>query len=129
VIAADTNLMTRIVIDDPGQPEQVAIARKLATEGKQVFVPQIVAVEMVWVLQAAYKLDKTAIVQVLEHLLHNSAFVLQAEDQFMGALELFKAGNCDFSDCLISEECRRANCTLITFDKKLSRLSGVILAS
>lgn len=73
MIAADTNIMVRVLVDDPEQPEQVAIARRLASEAKQLFVAQIVAVEMVWVLQSAYKLDKSTIVQLLEHLLHNSA--------------------------------------------------------
>jgi len=128
VIAADTNLMVRILVDDPGQPEQVAIARKIASKAKRVFVPQIVAVEMVWVLQTAYKLNKAVIVNLLEHLLHNSAFVLQAEDRFLEALTLFKKNSCGFADCLIAVESQAANAALITFDKKLARLSGVTLA-
>jgi len=128
VIAADTNLIVRILVDDPGQPEQVALARKIASEARQVFVTQIVVVELVWVLQAAYKFDKSTIVRLLEHLLHNSAFVLQGEDRFLEALGLFKKNTCGFSDCLIAAESQAADCTLITFDKKLSHLSGVELA-
>jgi len=106
----------------------VTTARRIASKAKQIFAPQIVVVELVWVLQRAYKLDKTAIVQLLEHLLHNSAFTLQAEDRFLEALGLFKTHACDFSDCLITAESQAANCTLVTFDKKLSRLSGVKMA-
>jgi len=127
VIAADTNVLVRILVDDPGQPMQVRTARKLASEEQQLFIPQIVTVELVWVLQASYGLDKTAIISVLEHLLHNSAFELQGEDRFLEALGVFKENNSDFSDCLITAESRAANCTLATFDKKLSRLSGVRL--
>ncbi len=128
MIAVDTNFLVRILVDDPGQPEQVAIARKLASNAKRVFVPQIVAVELVWVLQAAYKLDKPIIVKLLEHLLHNSAFALQAEDRFLEALTLFKKNSCDFSDYLIAVESQAVNATLMSFDKKLARLSGVKLA-
>ncbi len=128
MIAADTNLLVRILVDDPGQPEQVAIARRIACEAKQVFVSQIVAVELVWVLQAAYKLDKVTVVQLLEHLLHNRAFALQSEDRFLEALGLFKQHTAGFADCLIAIESHAASCTLMTFDKKLSRLSGVKLA-
>ena len=128
MIAADTNLLVRILVDDPGQPDQVRIARKIASESKQLFIPQIVQVELVWVLQAACKLEKAVIIDVLEHLLHNTAFMLQAEDRFMEALELFKTASCGFSDCLISAESRAASCTLVTFDKKLSRQPGVQLA-
>jgi len=129
MIATDTNLLVRILIDDPGQPEQVAIARAIAMQARQVLVPQIVIIELVWVLQSAYKFDKSAIISVLEHLLHNSAFDLQAEDRFFEALGLFKNNNCDFSDCMIAIESQTADCTLVTFDKKLSRLPGVKLAT
>lgn len=128
MIAADTNLMVRILVDDPGQPEQVTTARRLAREAKAVLIPQIVTVELVWVLQSAYQLDKATIVQLLEHLLHNSAFTLQAEDRFLEALTLFKRHSCDFSDCLIAAESQAAGFMLMTFDKKLSRLPGVKLA-
>jgi len=129
MIATDTNLLVRILIDDPGQPEQVAIARTIARQARQVFVPQIVIIELVWVLQSAYKFDKDAIITVLEHLLHNSAFELQAEDNFFEAMGLFKNNNCDFSDCMIAIESQFAGCTLTTFDKKLSLLPNVRLAT
>jgi predicted nucleic-acid-binding protein len=32
VIAIDTNVLVRILVDDPGQPAQVAAARRLASE-------------------------------------------------------------------------------------------------
>jgi len=128
MIAVDTNLLVRILIDDPGQPEQVATARRIAVQAKHVFVPQIVIIELVWVLQSAYKFDKEAIVAVLEHLLHNSAFELQAEDRFFEALSLFKNNSCGFSDGIIAVESQAADCTLVTFDKKLSRIPGVRLA-
>jgi len=129
VIAADTNVLVRILVDDPEQPGQVLAARKLAREKQHLFIAQIVTVELVWVLQMSYSLSKASIIQVLEHLLHNSAFELQAEDRFLEALSVFRKSNSDFSDCLITAESRAANCTLVTFDKKLSRLSGVELVS
>jgi predicted nucleic-acid-binding protein len=129
LIAVDTNLLVRILVDDPGQPEQVTIARGIARQARHVFVPQIVMIELVWVLQSAYKFDKDAIITVLEHLLHNSAFELQTEDRFFEALGLFKNNSCGFSDCMIAVESQDADCTLVTFDKKLSRLLGAKLAS
>ena len=39
MIAVDTNLLVRILADDPGQPAQVDAARALASQSQQVFVP------------------------------------------------------------------------------------------
>jgi predicted nucleic-acid-binding protein len=47
VIAVDTNVLVRILIEDPGQPEQVQAARALASQTRKVYVPLIVMVECV----------------------------------------------------------------------------------
>jgi predicted nucleic acid-binding protein len=37
-------------VDDPSEPRQLAAARALLERAKEVYVPQIVQVETVWVL-------------------------------------------------------------------------------
>ena len=127
MIAVDTNVLVRILVDDPGQSGQAQAARRIASEAAQLFVPQIVQVEMVWVLQSAYGMNKSDVIRALDHLLHNRAFELQAEDHFLEALGLFKDANIDFADCLILAESQAVKAPLVTFDKKLGRLSGVQL--
>ncbi len=123
--AVDTNVLVRILITDDKQKEQVALARKFASKAKFLFVPQIVQVELVWVLNAAYKLDKTEIIKVLQHLQTNEAFQLQNEIEFSAALHLYQLNTVDFSDCLILVESKKENCVVTTFDKKFSRLADV----
>ena len=79
MIALDTNVLVRILVDNPGQPAQVDAARALASRAKQVFVPLVVQIEPVWVLESGYALSKEAVVQALEHLEVNQAFVLEDE--------------------------------------------------
>jgi predicted nucleic-acid-binding protein len=127
VIAIDTNILVRILIDDPTQPEQVKIARHFAEKQKKLFVPQLVQVELVWVLDFSYKINKVEIIRILHHLYENDAFELQYEDHFEGALQLFQATNISFSDSLILQACEEAQCQLVTFDKKFSKLNNVKL--
>ena len=101
MIAVDTNLLVRILADDPGQPAQVDAARALASQAQQVFVSLIVQVETVWVLESGYGLSKETVVQALEHLQINQAFVLEDEELSHHALGLFRSSNADYSDCLI----------------------------
>ena len=124
MIAVDTNVLVRIVADDPGQLTQVGAARALATRSKQVFVPLVVQVETVWVLESGYGLPRTAVAQVLEHLEMNRAFVLEDEDLCHRALELFRSSNADYSDCVILANCRTRDLKLYTFDKRLGKLTG-----
>jgi len=124
VIAIDTNVLIRILVEDTGQADQTRMARELANAAGQVYLPQIVQVETVWVLETAYKFNKTSILKILEHIQANRAFILQNYDMFSAALDIFRNCNADFSDCLILAESRKAKMTLYTFDKRLSRQDG-----
>jgi predicted nucleic-acid-binding protein len=123
--AVDTNVLVRILVTDDKQTEQVKLARQFAKKAKLVFVPQIVQVELVWVLQAAYGLEKTEIIPVLQHLQVNESFQLQNEHEFSAALQLYQSNNVDFSDGLIFVESKKENCDVVTFDKKFSRIPNV----
>ncbi len=124
MIAVDTNVLVRVVVDDPDEPQQMARARRQVTRAGQVFVPQIVQAELVWVLDTAYELDRSAIVPVLQHMLDNAAFVLQGEPAFRAALSAYQTGPADFADYLILAESRAAGCSLVTFDRRLLKADG-----
>lgn len=123
--AVDTNVLVRILVTDDKQAGQVKSARQFAKKAKILFIPQIVQVELVWVLETAYKLDKSEIVSILQHIQSNEAFHLQNGFEFSGALQLFQVNNVDFSDSLILVESKKINCNVVTFDKKFSRLPNV----
>ncbi|MDD5580276.1 MAG: PIN domain-containing protein [Methylobacter sp.] len=90
-------------------------------------MPQIVQIEMVWVLETAYGFDKPAVITVLKHLQQTSLFALQDETQFDNALATFENYTADFSDYLILSGCLENNHELFTFDKKFTRLQSVRL--
>jgi predicted nucleic-acid-binding protein len=124
MITLDTNVLVRVLIDDQ-EATQMRAARKLVQKAKQVFIPQIVQVELVWVLARAYDLKESQIMMILNELYHNAAYNLEHEDTFAKALQLFENNAMDFSDCLIytiSEEEKAF--PLYTFDKKLLTLEN-----
>ncbi len=128
MIAVDTNILIRLLVNDPGQPEQVEAARQHVKKEGAVFIPQVVQVETVWVLESAYKLVRRQIAPVLEHLDSNAAYTLQNRSSFQRAMKLYLKGNTDFSDYLILAESQQEKLQLLTFDKKLGKQAGVILA-
>jgi len=124
MIAVDTNVLVRILIDDPEEIVQTETARKLAKEAGRVYVPQIVQVESVWVLESCYKFEKTKVIGILEHIQENRAFILQRHDIFQSALQSFKTSTADFADCLILAESQQFKVPLYTFDKRCGKLTG-----
>jgi len=124
VIAVDTNVLVRIHVDEPSQPAQVTAARALVSDAGAVFVSLVVVVQTVWVLESAYGLPKSDVVQAMEHLLANAAFTLEEEQRCSAALRLFHESGADFSDCLILAGCQARELPLYTFDKRLAKLAG-----
>jgi predicted nucleic-acid-binding protein len=128
VIAVDTNVLVRALVEDPKEKRQVKVARARISRAGAVWISQIVQVETVWVLETAYRLDKPTVVAVLDHLLGNRAYVLQREETFRRAYRAFKEGSADFADYLILAESEAAGHALVTFDRRLQRTAGVTAA-
>ncbi len=129
MVAVDTNVLIRLLVDDPGAAQQVELARKTVREVEQVYLTQIVQVESVWVLQSVYKIDKHDIATKLTELAGNLRYELQGRNSFLKALAIFRNCSADFADCLILAESQMAECKLLTFDKQLGRLDGAQLLS
>jgi predicted nucleic-acid-binding protein len=125
LIAIDTNVLVRVLTDDQQSPEQTQQARALVNAAGRVFVPQVVQVEFVWVLEQAYDLEKDQIIEALQILLDNPTYELQHPEHFMLALARFRQSNAGFADSIIAVESQQSNLTLWTFDRKLSKQDGV----
>ena len=124
MIAVDTNVLVRLLVDEPSQPDQIRAARSLAMQAGVIHVSIVALVETVWVLESSYGIKKTRIMDVLSHLLNNEAFPLEAPSRCRAALTIFAETTADFSDCLILAGCSQVDLVLHTFDKRLARLNG-----
>ena len=129
VLAVDTNVFVRILVDDPGAPKQCAAARKLAAKSGSIYVPQVVQIEAVWVLERTYDVSKPVIIRTLGQIAENTAFVLQRSKVFLQALDEYRTGRADFSDCVILAECRTEGVNLATFDRKLGKHEGSVVVT
>lgn len=125
MIAVDTNILVRVLTDDPSDMEQVKQARNLVSIAGEVYVSQVVQIELVWVLQSAYGLNKQGILLALQELAERPVYHLQHASNFNSALERFRNSNAGFADSLIAVESLDSGCVLWTFDRKLSHQDGV----
>jgi predicted nucleic-acid-binding protein len=119
MIGLDTNVIVRYLAQD--DPVQSAVATRLIdslsaeTPG---FIPMIVAVELVWVLQSCYLAKRPEVAQVLEQLLRSKELVVERAELVWQALRRFSASRADFADCLIERCAHSADCQYTaTFDK------------
>ncbi len=127
MLALDTNVLVRYLVKDDS--EQLAAARQLIAqciaEGRTLFVPVTVALELEWVLRANYGLAKAESIDTLSRLFSAVELSFESEAALEVALQLYRTGSADFADCLhIALAARAGELPLWTFDKRAARVGG-----
>jgi predicted nucleic-acid-binding protein len=127
MIALDTNILVRYFVqDDPVQSKLAAdfLEGKLS-QSNQGFVSTVALLELNWVLQYVYSVDRNIISRIFLKLLAVPNLVIEASSAVRAA---FRLEDQSFSDALIHEIGKAQGCThTLTFDKRFSRLVGVEL--
>jgi predicted nucleic-acid-binding protein len=129
VIALDTNVIVRYITQDDAQ--QASAATKLIdgfSSDAPGFLATVVIVELVWVLESAYRARRNEITRVLETLLRSKELVIERADLVWQALRRFSAGKADFADFIIERSGQAAGCDYTaTFDQNAAASAGMRL--
>ena len=131
MIGIDTNVLVRFLVrDDPDQARLASDFIGQLTEAEPGFVCREVLVELVWVLERAYRFGRVEIAQAIEGLLSATELVVEAADDVGSAIDLYRRESYGFADLMIASSVRRADAKgLVTFDRKAGRLPNVRLLS
>ena len=129
MIALDTDILVRYLVDDDAA--QVPSARALMadlTPERPGFVCREVLVELVWVLDRAYRFPRERIASAIEDLAASAELRVEAMDDVIRAADGYRRGQAEFSDRMIAAAARRAGAeALYTFDRRAARLENAIL--
>lgn len=129
MIALDTNVIVRFLVrDDRRQAEAARALLKSLTAECPGFVGREVAVELVCVLERAYRISRQRVAAVLEELVATAELVIEAGDDVAQAASRYRASGTGFSDLMVLAAARRSGAhPVYTFDRKAARLEGVTL--
>jgi predicted nucleic-acid-binding protein len=123
---ADTNVLARALVNDPGAMAQSRLAQAWLAAQDAIYVPQAVQLELVWVLDRAFGMARSDIALLLEKLSSHAAVSLQSPSAFIAGLAALRDG-ADFGDGIIAAEAIAAGSELVTFDRKLAKRTGAHL--
>lgn len=122
--ALDTNVLIRFLVQD--NKKQVQTVNQLFTKAEKdkstLFVSLLVVLELIWVLESVYKVERLDILSSFSELL--SMPVLNFEKQTIIRAFLLTAmkSSFDLSDLLIGHSGLSNQCeTTLTFDKKVAK--------
>ena len=127
MIAFDTNLLLRLLLNDQAQQAKQAaeLLQRAVAAGERVLLPNIVLCEMEWVLESVYGLARTHILRTLRRILAADEFEFENRAAVSAAIQGYAAGKADFSDYLIGESASSAGASVTyTFDRELARAPG-----
>ncbi len=121
--ALDTNVLVRFLVrDDKRQAETVYKIFKQAESDKEVlFVPLLVVLEIVWVLESVYNIPRQEILDSINELILMPILEFEAQSAILSFISSSRETKMDLSDLLIAHSARFSGCQcVLTFDKRAS---------
>jgi len=125
MIALDTNIIVRFLVRDDKTQADLVYARFLQAEGngEQLFVPLLVLLETIWVLESVYELRRSDVLCAIEDLLHLPILRFETDEVVLTFLNDARRTKTDLADILIGCSAKSTGSeAVITFDKRASRL-------
>ena len=129
MIALDTNVLVRFLAQDDDAQFQVAAGLiEGCTRDAPGYVCREVMIELVWVLERAYKYSREEIAEALLSIVTASQLSVENAQDIASVVNLYRDEGYDFADLMIRQSAQRSeNRILKTFDQKLAKLDGVEL--
>jgi predicted nucleic-acid-binding protein len=119
--ALDTNVLVRFLVnDDPAQAEIIYRKLKQAEiDGEVFFVPLLVVLELIWVLDSVYKISRSEMVDSLEALLRMPVLKWESQSVIQGLISSARDTRIDLPDLLIAQSAKHSGCErVLTFDQR-----------
>lgn len=129
MIGLDTNILVRYLAQDhASQTRQATRLIESLTPAQPGYIPLLVVIETVWVLESCYDTGRSEIAQIVETMLSIDSLVVEQSDNAWRALRRFKREGGDFADALIAAQAVSASCdSVYTFDKDAAKRTGMML--
>lgn len=129
MIGFDTNVLVRFLMqDDPAQAAAASAALTGLTQADPGFLCREVLVELVWVLERAYRLPRADIARALDGLLETRELVIETADRVALATDRYRKGGAGFADQMVALAGQGAGCSkTLTFDHKRAAVPGMHL--
>ena len=122
--ALDTNVLARFLTgDDAAQADRVRVLFKEAESAKtEFFVPLLVVLELLWVLDSAYGISREEIVDTIRELTLMPILKFESHEAITEFIQSAAESDFDLPDLLIACSAKNSGCDqTLTFDKKASK--------
>ena len=119
--ALDTNVLIRFLVkDDELQAEIIyRIFKQVESDKEVLFVPLLVVLETVWVLESVYKISRQEILDSINELVLMTILEFESQSAILSFISSAQETKIDLSDILIAHSAKYSGCEcVLTFDKQ-----------
>ena len=127
--SVDANVILRLLTNDPvDQAERAQALFAMVDRGEfQLYLPEIVIAEVVWVLRSFYGYPAEEIATLLLDFLSHDGLICRDRPTTLKALSLFAEKNIDFADALVAVKMIDQGIEdIYSFDQHFDRLANII---
>ncbi|MBC8211396.1 MAG: type II toxin-antitoxin system VapC family toxin [Gammaproteobacteria bacterium] len=122
--ALDTNVLVRFLVQDDGN--QCARVNRLLHDAerdkKSLFVPLLVVLELIWVLQSVYEVERRELLEAIASLLQLPVLEFEKKTVIREFIRSANQSSSGLADLLIGESSKASGCeAVLTFDKDASK--------
>lgn len=129
MIGLDTHVLVRYIMqDDAAQSAKASTLLDALTVEAPGWISMVSVIELVWVLGAAYGLDRAQLTEALEALPRTRELIVERAEVVWKAVRIYRGSTADFADCLIACAATSAGCEhTMTFDRGAAKHAGMRL--
>lgn len=123
--ALDTNVLIRFLVKDDEQQAKAVyrLFKQAESEAEVFFIPTLVVLEAVWVLDSVYEITRQEILDAIDELLLMPVLEFDAQSAIRRFILSGRENRTDLSDLLIAHYVKYLGCnSVITFDKRAAKL-------
>ncbi len=120
----DTNILIRFLIgDDRKQAKKVYnLFKNVEATKNELFVPLLVILELIWVLESVYEIPRNAILDSINDLTLMPILKFEHQSTLQQFIHAAHGNKYDLSGLLIAHSAKSLGCErIITFDNKASK--------
>jgi predicted nucleic-acid-binding protein len=129
--SADTSFIIGLFVDEPRTATTKEMFNHLKATKEKVFIPAHTIVEVIYVLEKFYKLERVKVAEYISSILGTVIFVVDKSMMFYKVMKTYVENpSIKLGDIIIAEDSKNENIfSILTFDKHFGKLGLKVVSS
>jgi predicted nucleic-acid-binding protein len=121
---ADTSFIIGLFVNEPRTAPAKELFKRLKTNKEKVFIPGQTIVEVIYVLEKFYQLERQKVSEYVSAILGTYIFIVEKDEMFYKVMEAYTRNPAiNLGDIIIAEESKMNDISnILTFDKHFEKL-------